>query len=96
MEEPWTGELEGAKQGAEGAALVGFHLAWCPTVWTGRTGSEKRVHLSLKQPLLDGFEQLFGFLEGQTQMLNACGLLLQGNDISDGGCLAIIVTDHGG
>jgi hypothetical protein len=94
MAEPWAGELEGAKQGAEWAALVGFHLAWRAAVWTGRAGSEKRVDLSLQQAVLDGFEELFGFLESQAQMFDALAVLLQGDNIGDGGFMAIIISNN--
>ena len=94
MEEPRTSQIEGAKHGAERAVLIAVDRVRRPAVWTGRAGSEKRVNLALQQPVLEGFEELFGFSEGQAQMLDACVVLFQGDEVGDGGFMAIIITHN--
>jgi hypothetical protein len=51
---------------------------------------QKRVDLPFEQALLDGLEQLFGFGEGQAQMLDTLAVLLQGDHVRHGLFLAIL------
>jgi hypothetical protein len=92
MEEPRAGELEGAEQGAERAVMVAFDFEPSAAVRVGRTRVQNRVHLALQQVFLDGVKELFGFLKRQAQMFNASVVLLQGDEIGDGFCMAIITV----
>jgi hypothetical protein len=46
----------------------------------------------LQQVFLDRVEELFGLSEGQAEMLDALGILLQSDDVGDGFFLAIIAA----
>ena len=46
----------------------------------------------LQQALLESVQELFGLPECQAQMLDALGVLLQGDEVSDGFFLAIIAA----
>ena len=81
MEESWTGELKGAKQGTERSGLRAFGFEGGATVRAGRAAVEKCLHLVLQQAFLDRGEELFGLRERQAQMLNALGVLLQGDEV---------------
>src|SRR5207249_7874139 len=61
-------------------------------VRAGRAPVEKRLHLVLQQAFLDRVEELFGFPERQAQVLDALGVLLQGDDVGDSFFLAIIAA----
>jgi len=61
-------------------------------VRAGRAPVEKRLNLMVQQAFLDRGEELFGLPECQAQMLDTLGVLLQGDDVSDGFFLAIIAA----
>jgi hypothetical protein len=46
----------------------------------------------VKQAFLESVQELFGLPEGQTQMLDALGVLLQGDDVGHGFFLTIIAA----
>jgi hypothetical protein len=48
--------------------------------------------LVLQQALLDSIQELFGLPECQAQMLDALGVLLQGDEVGDGFFMAIIAA----
>src|SRR5205807_738759 len=91
-EETWTGQFEGAKQGAERAGMRAFGFERGAAVRAGCTRLEKRLNLVLQQALLESVQELFGLPECQAQMLDALGVLLQGDEVSDGFFLAIIAA----
>src|SRR5262249_3333508 len=91
-EESWTGKLEGAKQGPERATMIAFGLEGGTAVRAGRAPVEKRIHLVVQQAFLDRGEELFSLLERQPQMLDALGVLLQGNEVCHGFFTAIIAA----
>src|SRR5712691_3358040 len=72
--------------------MTAFHLEWDAAVLARGARVEKRVHLSLEHALLDGFEELLRLRERQAQVLDALGVLLQGDDIGDGFFLIIIAA----
>ncbi len=72
--------------------MIAFDLERGTTVWTGRAQSKKRLDLLLQQALLGSFEELFGFLECQAQVLDALAVLLQGDDIRHGFFMAIVAA----
>jgi hypothetical protein len=74
--------------------MIPFRLEWSTAVWTGRARIKKRMDLMLQHALLDDFEQLLRLRERQAQVLKAAVVFLQGNDISDGFFLAIIVANN--
>jgi len=92
MEETGTGKFKGAKQGAERASMRAFGFEGSAAVRAGCARIEKRLNLVLEQALLDRVEELFGLLECQAQMLDALGVLPQGDDIGDGFLMAIIAA----
>ena len=92
MEEPWTGEPEGAKQRAERAGMKAFGLEYGTTVCTGRVRRKKRLNLLLQHALLDSGKELLGFLERQTEMFKAGGILLQGDEVGHRFFTAIIAA----
>src|SRR4029453_16723722 len=92
MEEPRTGELERPEQGAERAGMSAFDLERNTAVCTGRLRRQKRLHLVLQHAVLDGGEELLGFCQRQPEMLDACGVLLQGDDICHRFFTAIIAA----
>src|SRR2546427_4724937 len=74
--------------------MIAFGLEGSAAVWTGRARVEKSVNLLLQHASLDGVQELFGLPECQAQMLDALGVLLQGDEVGDGFCLAIIITNN--
>jgi len=66
-------------------------LRYC--VWTRRALIEKGVNLLLEEMSLEGAEQVFGLGQGQPEMLNALVLYVEGEDISDGFFITLIVTN---
>jgi len=69
-----------------------FGLEGGAAVRAGRGPVEKRLNLVLQQAFLKRVEELFGLPECQAQMLDALGVLLQGDEVGDGFCLAIIAA----
>jgi hypothetical protein len=94
MEEPRTGELEGAKQGAERARMEAFDFQWGAAVFARGARVEKRINLALEHTVLDGGEELLRLGERQAQMLNTSVVFLQDDEIGDGFFLAIIITKN--
>jgi hypothetical protein len=92
VEESWTGELKGAKQGPERPDMRAFGFEGGAAVRAGRAPVEKRIHLVVQQAFLNRVEELFGLLECQAQMLDALSILLQGDDVGDDFFLAIIAA----
>src|SRR5262245_36877173 len=92
MLQPRTVELKRAKQGAKRAAAAGLELEQRPAVWTGRTRVEKGGDLLLEEVPLEGAEESFGLGQGQPEMLDALMVLVEGDDISDGLFITLIVT----
>src|SRR5215470_16712015 len=84
MLQPRAVQCTGAKQSAERAARVGFHLEQGTTVRAGGTWVEKGVDLLLKQVLLQGAEELFSLRQRQPEMLDASVVLVEGDHIGDG------------
>ena len=74
--------------------MVPFRLEWSTVVWTDRARIKKRMDLVLQHAMLDDFEELLRLRERQAQMLKAAVVFLQGDDISDGFFLAIIITKY--
>src|SRR3989442_15588805 len=74
--------------------MIAFGLEGSAAVWTGRARVEKSVNLLLQHASLDGVQELFGLPECQAQMLDALGVLLQGDEVGDGFFLAIIITNN--
>jgi hypothetical protein len=72
--------------------MIAFGFEGSAAVRAGRAPVEKRLHLVLQETFLDRGEELFGLPECQAQMLNALSVLLQGDDVSNGFCLAIIAA----
>ena len=93
MREPWTGELQGAKQGAQRAARAGLELQRRPAVRAIRARVEKGVDLLLEEVPLQGAEELCGLRHGQPEMLDALMVLVEGDDIGDGVFVTLIVTN---
>jgi hypothetical protein len=58
------------------------------------TNSDKLSDLLLEQVSLEGAEELFGFGQGQAEMLDALVVFVEGDDIGDGLLLAWIVADN--
>src|SRR5262249_45472310 len=63
VEESWTGQLKGAKQGTERPGMIAFGLEGGATVRAGRAPVEKCLHLVVEQAFLGRGEELFGLLE---------------------------------
>jgi hypothetical protein len=72
--------------------MIAFDLECGTAVCAGRVRRKKRLNLLLQHALLDGGEELLGFLERQTEMLNACGVFLQGDDVCHRFFTAIIAA----
>ena len=72
--------------------MIAFGFEGSAAVRAGRAPVEKRLNLVLQQAFLDRVEELFGLLECQAQMLDALGVLLQGDDVGDGFFVAIIAA----
>ena len=72
--------------------MIAFGFEGGTAVRAGRARVEKRLHLVLQHALLDSVEELLGFLERQAEMLNACGVLLQGDDVCHRFFMAIIAA----
>ena len=64
--------------------MIAFGFEGSAAVRAGRAPVEKRVNLVEQETFLDRGEELFGLLEGQAQVLDALGVLLQGDDVRDG------------
>jgi len=93
MFKPRAVELKRAKQGAKREMRTGLELERRPTVWTRRARIEKGVNLLVEEMSLEGAEQVFGLGQGQPEMLNALVLFVEGEDISDGFFITLIVTN---
>src|SRR4029453_2003797 len=61
--------------------MIAFDLQRDAAVLARGARVEKCVDLALEHAVLDGGEELLGFLERQTEMLNAGGVLLQGDEV---------------
>jgi hypothetical protein len=72
--------------------MIAFDLQRDAAVWAGCAHVEKRINLLLKQVFLDGIQELFGLPACQTQMLDALGVFLQGDDVGNGFFMAIIAA----
>src|SRR5438445_13371667 len=72
--------------------MIAFGLEGSAAVWTGRARVEKSVNLLLQHASLDGVQELFGLPECQAQMLDALGVLLQGDEVGDGFFMAIVAA----
>jgi len=72
--------------------MIAFGFEGGAAVRAGRGPVEKRIHLVLQQAFLDGVEELFGLPECQAQMLDALGVLLQGDEVGDGFFMAIVAA----
>src|SRR5262249_7329135 len=83
---------ESTKQGAKGAARVGFHLEQGPTVRAGGTRVEKGIDLVLQQVSLKSVEELFGLRQGQPEMLDAFVVFVERDHIGDSFFLTLIAA----
>src|SRR6266436_109803 len=92
MLQPRAVKLTGAKQGAQRATRVGFHLEQGTTVRASGTWVEKCVDLLPQQVSLKGAEKLFGLRQGQTEMLDASVVFVEGDHIGDGLFLTLIAA----
>jgi hypothetical protein len=72
--------------------MMAFGVEGSAAVWAGCACVEKRLHLAVQQVLLESVQELFGLAECQAQMLDALGVLLQGDDVSDGFFLPIVAA----
>src|SRR5439155_3416640 len=92
MTKTGTGQFEGAKQGAERAGMRAFGFEESAAVRAGCARIQKRLNLVLEQVILESVQDLLGLSEGQAQMLDALGVLLQNDEVGDGVFLAIIAA----
>jgi hypothetical protein len=92
MEETWTGQLEGPKQGAERAIGIVFGLERGATIRALAVGVQIPRNLLFQQCFLDAFEELFGLGESQPEMLNTVGILLQSDNVGHRFFTAIIAV----
>jgi hypothetical protein len=90
---PRTRERKGAKQGAKRAAAAGLEMERCPAVRARRMRIEKGGDLLLEEVSLEGAEKLFGLSQAYPEMFDALVMLVEGDDIGDGFCVTVIVTD---
>jgi hypothetical protein len=72
--------------------MIAFGFERGAAVRAGRAPVEKRLNLVLQQAFLERGEELFGLRERQAQMLNALGVLLQGDEVCHRFFTAIIAT----
>jgi hypothetical protein len=72
--------------------MIAFGFEGSAAVRAGRAPVEKRLNLMVQQAFLDRGEELVGFPECQAQVLDTLGVLLQGDNVSDGFFPAIIAA----
>ena len=84
--------LQSPKQSAKRAAAVGLELERRAAVRARRMRVEKSVDLLLEEVSLEGAKELFGLGQTQPEMLDALVVLVEGDDISDGFFMTVIVT----
>ena len=72
--------------------MIAFGFEGGAAVRAGRARVEKRINLVLQQTFLDSVQELFGLPDCQAQMLDALGVLLQGDDVGDSVFMAIIAA----
>jgi hypothetical protein len=70
--------------------MVAFGVESGPAGLAVRVQCQKGSNLLFEQLLLDGHEELLGFSNGQTQMLDTLRVLLQGGDVRHSSFLAIL------
>ena len=93
MLQPRTGELTGAKHGAQRFGATGLELERRAAVRARRMGVEKGGDLLLEYVPLEGAEELFGLGQRQPKMLDALVVLGERDDIGDGLFVTVIVRD---
>jgi hypothetical protein len=92
MLSPRAVKFIGAKQGAKRAAGAGFHLEEGTTICAGGTPVEQGIDLVLQQVSLKRAEELFGFRQGQPEMLDAVVVFVERDHIGNGLFLTLIAA----
>src|SRR6266581_5560430 len=92
MLQPRTVELQRAKQGAKRAPRAGFQVQRRPAVRAIRARVEKGGDVLVEEVPLQGAAEVFGLRQGQPEMLDALMVLVEGDEIGDGLCITLIVT----